>query len=219
VRDLARISVAVLAASPMGLARLEALVAARPGLRLASPPRLTAAAGDHLTGVGPEADVLLIDAGARPPEAALRALPQAPRLPPVVLLADDLGRAAFVRLLRGGVRAILPPAASAQQIAAAIEAVALGLVVLHPLAPPVAVTRARGARREARGGGIVPPTPRELEILAMMAEGMGNRAIAQHLGISTHTVKFHIAAILDKLHARSRTEAVTSGLRLGWLMV
>jgi DNA-binding NarL/FixJ family response regulator len=53
----------------------------------------------------------------------------------------------------------------------------------------------------------------------MMAEGMGNRAIAQHLGISTHTVKFHIAAILDKLHARSRTEAVTSGLRLGWLMV
>jgi DNA-binding NarL/FixJ family response regulator len=48
---------------------------------------------------------------------------------------------------------------------------------------------------------------------------MGNRAIAQHLGISTHTVKFHIAAILDKLHARSRTEAVTSGLRLGWLMV
>jgi two-component system, NarL family, response regulator YdfI len=53
----------------------------------------------------------------------------------------------------------------------------------------------------------------------MMAEGMRNRAIASRLGISTHTVKFHIAAILDKLNARSRTEAVTIGLRQGLLMV
>ena len=73
-----------------------------------------------------------------------------------------------------------------------------------------------------RGAGEIPTeplTPRELEILAMMAEGMRNRAIAQRLGISTHTVKFHIAAILDKLNARSRTEAVTIGLRQGLLMV
>ena len=53
----------------------------------------------------------------------------------------------------------------------------------------------------------------------MMAEGLGNRVIAQRLGISTHTVKFHIASILDKLSARSRTEAVTTGMRLGMLMV
>ena len=49
----------------------------------------------------------------------------------------------------------------------------------------------------------------------MIAEGLGNRAIARRLGISSHTVKFHIAAILDKLDARTRTEAVTIGLRRG----
>ncbi len=53
----------------------------------------------------------------------------------------------------------------------------------------------------------------------MMADGMSNRAIAQRLGISTHTVKFHIASILDKLNARSRTDAVIIGMRLGLLMV
>jgi DNA-binding NarL/FixJ family response regulator len=137
----------------------------------------------------------------------------------VVLLAGDLAPAASVRLLRAGVRAILPRDACAPEIAAGIEAVAEGLIVLHPSAAPISVSqskRARGARDET---GTDPLTPRELEILTMMAEGMGNRTIAQRLGISIHTVKFHIAAILDKLSARSRTEAVTIGLRLGLLMV
>jgi two-component system, NarL family, response regulator YdfI len=62
-------------------------------------------------------------------------------------------------------------------------------------------------------------TPRELEVLTMMAEGLGNRAIARSLGISVHTVKFHVAAVLDKLGARSRAEAVAVGLRRGLLMV
>lgn len=213
------IGVAVLASSPTARARLEALVGAQPGLKLVSPPRLAATSGDHATDAVLEADVLLIDAGARPAETVLRPLPQAPRLPPVVLLADDLARTAFVRLLRSGVRALLPRDASASEIAAGIEAVAAGLVVLHPSAAPVSVTRAAGARRTRDESGASPLTPRELEILAMMAEGMGNRAIAQHLGISTHTVKFHIASILDTLNARSRTEAVTTGMRLGLLMV
>ena len=61
---------------------------------------------------------------------------------------------------------------------------------------------------------------------AIAASGNGSASpsafldsVAQHLGISTHTVKFHIAAILDKLNARSRTEAVTTGMRLGLLLV
>jgi DNA-binding NarL/FixJ family response regulator len=62
-------------------------------------------------------------------------------------------------------------------------------------------------------------TPRELEVLTMVAEGLGNRAIAKGLGISVHTVKFHVAAVLDKLGARSRAEAVAVGLRRGLLMV
>lgn len=212
------IGVAVLASSPMARARLEAIVAARPGLRLASPPSPMAGTGDHAIANFADADVLLMDPGARPAETVLRALPQAPRLPPVVLLAGELAPAAFVRLLRAGVRAILPRDASAPEIAAGIEAVAAGLVVLHPSAP-IAVTRTPSARRAGDEAGTDPLTPRELEILTMMAEGLGNRAIAQGLGISTHTVKFHIAAILDKLNARSRTEAVTTGMRRGLLMV
>lgn len=58
-------------------------------------------------------------------------------------------------------------------------------------------------------------TPRELEVLQLVAEGLANRAIAHALGISEHTVKFHINAIMGKLHAQSRTEAVVVASRLG----
>jgi DNA-binding NarL/FixJ family response regulator len=53
----------------------------------------------------------------------------------------------------------------------------------------------------------------------MLAEGWGNKGIATSLGISEHTVKFHVASILSKLDASSRTEAVTLGLRLGLIML
>jgi two-component system, NarL family, response regulator YdfI len=209
------ISVAVLASTPMTRARLEALVAARPGLRLTKTP----VSGSHATGAGTEADVLLVDPGTRRLEAVLRTLPPVPRLPPVVLLTGDIVLPASSRLLRAGVRAILPRDASAPEIVAGIEAVAAGLVVLHPSAVLVAATQGPSARRAGGDTGFEPLTRRELEVLGMMAEGMGNRAIAQHLKISTHTVKFHIAAILEKLNARSRTEAVTTGVRRGLLMV
>jgi DNA-binding NarL/FixJ family response regulator len=134
-----------------------------------------------------------------------------------MLLGGGVTPAAFTRLLRTGVRAILPRDASAHEIVAGIEALAAGLVVLHPSAPPVSVgTVVRRTPAESRTD---PLTPRELEILGMMAEGLGNRAIGKSLGISTHTVKFHIAVILDKLSARSRTEAVAIGMRRGLLMV
>jgi DNA-binding CsgD family transcriptional regulator len=58
-------------------------------------------------------------------------------------------------------------------------------------------------------------TPRELDVLALIAEGASNKAIARRLGISVHTVKFHIASLLDKLDAEGRTEAVTQAARIG----
>jgi DNA-binding NarL/FixJ family response regulator len=64
-----------------------------------------------------------------------------------------------------------------------------------------------------------PLTPREIEVLSMLAEGAGNKMIARRLGISEHTVKFHVGSILSKLDASSRTEAVTLGLRQGLIMV
>jgi len=64
-----------------------------------------------------------------------------------------------------------------------------------------------------------PLTPRELEVLGLIAEGLPNKRVAQRLGISEHTVKYHINAILGKLEAESRTEAVTRAARLGWLIL
>jgi len=62
-------------------------------------------------------------------------------------------------------------------------------------------------------------TSRELEVLNAMADGASNKAIARRLGISFHTVKFHVAAILEKLDAESRTEAVAEAARLGLVML
>jgi DNA-binding CsgD family transcriptional regulator len=58
-------------------------------------------------------------------------------------------------------------------------------------------------------------TPRELDVLALLADGASNKAIARRLAISVHTVKFHIASLLDKLDAQGRGEAVAQGARLG----
>jgi len=164
-------------------------------------------------------DVLLVDLGSERAAAWLRNLGAEPVPPAIVLLTEEARRPLGAAALRAGVRAVLPRHASGEEIIAAIEAAAAGLIVIHPdtvgaFQPgPSASTRA----------GVVsarqPLTPREIEVLGMIAEGLGNKIIAARLGISEHTVKFHIASIFVKLNARSRTEAVTIGVRQGLLMI
>ncbi|MGE0363206.1 MAG: LuxR C-terminal-related transcriptional regulator [Vicinamibacterales bacterium] len=74
---------------------------------------------------------------------------------------------------------------------------------------------AGGERGEDRDPLVEALTPREREVLGLLADGVGNREIAQTLGISEHTVKFHLGAIFGKLGAATRTDAVRRGLRLG----
>jgi NarL family two-component system response regulator YdfI len=163
-------------------------------------------------------DVLLVDLGAVRVGAWLRD-PGILRLPPaVVMLTDDTRPPLGVELLRRGGRAILPRHASSEEIVAAIEAVAAGLVVLHP----EAITSLRSATLARAGAAAVADqalTAREIEILSLIAEGLGNKAIAVRLRISNHTVKFPIASIFAKLNAGSRTEAVTIGVRQGLIMI
>jgi DNA-binding NarL/FixJ family response regulator len=131
----------------------------------------------------------------------------------VLLIADDPERSWTVEALRSGVRGVLPRDAAPSQIVAAVEAVASGLVVL----PAEDVETVLAAPRQARTTESL--SPREVEVLGMLAEGVSNKAIAYRLGISEHTVKFHVTSIMTKLNAGSRTEAVTLGIRQGLIML
>jgi DNA-binding NarL/FixJ family response regulator len=132
--------------------------------------------------------------------------------PAIVMIGDAAWSASLLRL---GVRAILPPDASSVEIVAAVSAAAAGLATIDPsdletlVGEPVVPTLAEPAAL----------TPREIEVLRMLAEGVANKNIAWQLKISEHTVKFHVAQILAKLNAGTRTEAVTIGIRKGLIMV
>jgi len=104
---------------------------------------------------------------------------------------------------------VLPRDVSAAQLDAAVRAVAAGLVVRSATGMPADGFRAIGDE--------APPvlTPREAEILTLVGQGMSNKAVARALGISVHTVKFHLEALFAKLDATSRAEAVAKGLRGG----
>ena len=69
----------------------------------------------------------------------------------------------------------------------------------------------------AAADGEIPLTPRELEVLTLLAEGASNKTIARQLGISVHTAKFHVGSLLDKLDAAGRTDAVAHAARLGFI--
>jgi two-component system, NarL family, response regulator YdfI len=116
------------------------------------------------------------------------------------------------------VKSILPREAASEEIVAAMHAAHTGLVLLDPAIAQQIVERVGSATTQ------IPTsyenlTPRENEVLAMLAEGLANREIADRLGVSDHTIKFHISSILDKLGASTRTEAVTLGLRMGLIVL
>ncbi len=134
-----------------------------------------------------------------------------------ILLVDRPGPAWISRALRSGVRGILSNSSTGEQVIAAVRAVAHGLVILHPEELRIALPdRRSGAVRETLQE---PLTPRETDVLRHIADGLSNKEIADRLAISEHTVKFHVASIMSKLDATSRTEAVTAAIRLGLLMI
>lgn len=106
---------------------------------------------------------------------------------------------------------VLMPDATAEQLDAALRAVAAGLLVRAPAVSPAAPD----FRGFAAAEDMPLLTPREREILALTGEGLSNKAMARRLGISVHTVKFHLEALFTKLEATSRAEAVAKGLRGG----
>ncbi|GAC1472540.1 MAG: response regulator transcription factor [Chloroflexota bacterium] len=138
---------------------------------------------------------------------------------PIVLLLDHDDGESTAEALRLGARAVLPHDALPEEIVAAVEAVAAGLVALHPDTIYALVPARPPTSRSDSTVETEALTPREVEVLAMLSEGEGNKLIARRLGISEHTVKFHVGSILAKLNASSRTEAVTVGVRQGLIML
>jgi len=130
----------------------------------------------------------------------------------VVLVADGTEA---VPVWAAGVRALLTRDVDVATLALALPAVAQGLVVLDP-ALALALFPLRQPPPTSPVEGL---TPRELEVLQLLAEGFPNKTIAAHLQISEHTVKFHVNALLGKLGAQSRTEAVVRATRLGLLLL
>ncbi|WP_245817274.1 response regulator transcription factor [Hydrococcus rivularis] len=138
--------------------------------------------------------------------------------PAIVILTDRIEGDRAIEILSTEVRAVLPRTATPEEILATVAAAA-GPIVLHPnlVESWLNVNPFRTQALPAEPTEAL--TQREVEVLQILAQGLGNKAIASRLSISEHTVKFHIGSISAKLNATSRTEAVTLGLRQGLIML
>lgn len=200
------VRVVVVSEDPLVRSGLVSLLAGQDGIVVegqASPEDLRAGAAVR------QADVALWDAGGD--SSGLDPLADAAREIRVVAVLAGADQAP--EALGAGARGVVLRDVDASRLAAAVRAVAEGLMVLDATAaesalrppPPLAAT-------------VEPLTPREQEVLQLLAQGLSNKLIASRLGISDHTVKFHVNAILGKLGAQSRTEALAHAARLGLVL-
>lgn len=205
--------VLIRAPSPVVKAGLDALLRAYPQIEVVEDISENAEFSE-----GALADSLpdVILAEAEDVESVEEVLENAESSVPVILLVRDPA-GMWASADRSRIRAVLPDSASAPQIAAAIEAVALGLSVFGPeIVEQLPSVRSSNGLRERLPETL---TPREIEVLRAMADGLANKEIAARLGVSENTVKFHVASVMGKLGASSRTEAVMIGVRLGIVLI
>ena len=209
------IRVLIVASSPVAKAGLESLVRANPSLSVV---------GDSSDDLGAtesaiaelQPDIVLAELESRDDKNASVLLDEAANGASVILLVHG-STADWADALQQGVKAVLPASVTGPQVVAAIEATATGLGVFYP-------SEVENLFRSQRMNESLetlpePLTPRETEVLRLLAEGLGNKEIASRLAISEHTVKFHVASIMGKLGAASRTEAVTLGIRRGIVLI
>ncbi len=197
----------VVAEDSLARAGLAALITGLPGCRVIGQTAGDEKLLDELEIYRP--DIVVWDLGlypAQPPEHLVDL--RASGTPIVALVsAEDIARI----VSDYGVQGILPRDIEGHTLLAAIRAVAEGLTVIDSRFADMLLT-SRGLAPEPLAE---PLTPRELEVLKQLSLGIPNKAIASELGISEHTVKFHVNSILSKLGAQSRTEAVSRATRLG----
>jgi two-component system, NarL family, response regulator YdfI len=211
------IRVFIVAASPLIRAGLQSMLADSRVDIVGSASDLESISGQF---VDAEPDVVLFDATADTQEESPNTLEHAEiaREYPVVVLSEQIKSSSLSDALRAGVRAVLPRDVTPEQLLATLEAAVAGLVVVHP-SELNAVLPAAVSSSAPVDELLEPLTRREREVLQMLASGLANKEIAARLAISDHTVKFHVASILGKLGASTRTEAVSVGIRRGLVLL
>ncbi|HWX39318.1 MAG TPA: response regulator transcription factor [Candidatus Sulfotelmatobacter sp.] len=211
------IRVFIVAASPLARAGLENLLAAR-GAQVVGSIAAIETLGDLLSEAAP--DVVIVDSSGQPIESTLESVAASGLAVdvPLVIVGEGISAAASAEALRAGIRAALPADISPEQLVAALEAAASGLLVLHSshVAEGLPAASSPAPALDELSESL---TRREVEVLQMLAGGLSNKEIAARLSISDHTVKFHVASILGKLGAASRTEAVSIGIRRGLVLL
>lgn len=205
------VRVLIIAGDPLARAGLAALLANQPALAIIGQ---VAPATDLTTQIAAyQPNVVLWDLGWNPATTLDYLTELADSGLPVLTLVPDEAQTGAV--WAAGARGLLLRDAQVDALTAALVALAHGLVVLEPvLANGVVVSSGTTPHLLAES-----LTPRELEVLKRMAEGLSNKMIARELEISEHTIKFHVNAILGKLGAQSRTEAVVRATRAGLILL
>ena len=188
---IAIIRVAVEAAYPSVRAGLRAMLAATPSFQV--------------TDEAPDVTVADLEEG-----SSIEDWPKGP----AVLLVASPGELASTQVSGDVPRGYLLKEATASELAAAVQAVSQGLVVMDPALAAMLANRPAEQPLHLEGTVL---SDREIEVLQLVAGGLPNKGVARELGISEHTVKFHVGTILGKLGAASRTEAVTLAVKAGIL--
>ncbi|MFN6567489.1 helix-turn-helix transcriptional regulator [Nostoc minutum NIES-26] len=208
------IRVMVVATSPVVRAGLSAVVTSNPRLTVVGSASNLDVLAREVEQLQPDVVLLDLSGNLLPVWDKLLLIQEKQYSLGMVVIVEELDSIDLEGALRSGVRGILPSTSTELEIAAAVEAIAFGLVVLHPDAVQLVPVREKIAVNP-----VQTLTPREIEVLEMLGSGLGNKAIAKRLHISEHTVKFHLSSIFQKLGVSTRTEAVTVGVRLGLIML
>jgi len=202
----------VLVVAPMIAMRagLRVLLSASPGVEIAGEAASLLEAGADL----PRADVLVLTEEAIPPANLEHLLDHMEAPPAVLLLCEDASAVQEFLGLHWRAWGILSADAAQEELAAAVHALQEGLLVGQPAMVKAVISQPPAVQdQEILPGDVL--TAREAEVLQLLAQGLANKQIGLSLGISEHTVKFHVSSLYSKLGVSNRTEAVRKGFQRG----
>jgi DNA-binding NarL/FixJ family response regulator len=200
------LSVLIASEDPLARRALSAQLSVDPRLEIVGQAALSDAVGTIARDRG--AEVLVIDAGLDTKTGIARARDLDLGDVVIVMLIQDPD--AVREAYAAGARGMFTREIDGERLAAALLAIGAGAVVIDPVIADALIGAAHAPLPEQ-----AQLTPREIEVLELLARGLSNKAIGEALGISDHTAKFHVNAIMNKLGAETRTEAVVLAAKLG----